>query len=153
MQTTIPTVAESVSILPMTAPLWGLVIFILWTIAVVVLLLTVRIRHLAAGGSPKEFGEINDNNLMWRLFRVQANLVENLPLYLGVVFLLTIREVSGSAVDLLIGVYITFRLFHSIVHLINTDPMLRVLSLGIQFSCLMSLIVLSIFQLSPGLNG
>ncbi len=35
----------------MTVPLWGLVIFILWTIVVVVLLLAVRIRHLAAGGS------------------------------------------------------------------------------------------------------
>ncbi len=72
----------------MTVPLWGLVIFILWTIAVVVLLLAVRIRHLAAGGSPKDFGALDDNSLMWRLFRVQANLVENLPLYLGVVFLL-----------------------------------------------------------------
>jgi hypothetical protein len=31
----------------MTVPLWGLAIFILWTIAVVVMLLAVRIRHLA----------------------------------------------------------------------------------------------------------
>lgn len=38
----------------MTFPVWGLVIFILWTIVVVVLLLTVRIRHLAAGGSIKD---------------------------------------------------------------------------------------------------
>ncbi|HEY9660436.1 MAG TPA: MAPEG family protein, partial [Allocoleopsis sp.] len=83
-------IAENLSALPMTVPLWGLVIFILWTIAVVILLLTVRIRHLAAGGSPKEFGVINDDSLMWRLFRVQSNLVENLPLYLGVVFLLVV---------------------------------------------------------------
>ncbi len=77
----------------MTTPLWGLVIFILWTIAVVVLLLTVRIRHLAAGGDPKDFAAIDDSSLMWRLFRVQANLIENLPLYLGVVFIIRVSGV------------------------------------------------------------
>jgi uncharacterized MAPEG superfamily protein len=128
----------------MTVPLWGLVIFILWTIAVVVLLLAVRIRHLAAGGSPKDFGVIDDNSLLWRLFRVQANLVENLPLYLGVIFLLTIRGISAGVVDLLVSVYITFRLLHSIVHIVGADPRLRVFSLAIQFSCLISLIVLAI---------
>lgn len=137
-------IAQQLSIQPMTIPLWGLVIFILWTITVVVLLLVVRIRHLATGGSPKDFGAIDDNSLMWRLFRVQANLVENLPLYLGVVFLLTIRGVSGGTVDLLVSVYITFRLLHSIVHIVGADPKLRVLSLAIQFSCLISLIVLAI---------
>lgn len=137
-------IAQPLSIQPMTIPLWGLVIFILWTIAVVILLLAVRIRHLAAGGSPKDFGVIDDNNLMWRLFRVQANLVENLPLYLGVVFLLTVSGVSGGVVDLLVSVYISFRLLHSIVHILGADPRLRVLSLAIQFSCLISLIILAI---------
>lgn len=136
--------AEKLSILPMSVPLWGLVIFILWTIAVVVLLLTVRIRHLAAGGSPKDFGVSDDNSLMWRLFRVQSNLVENLPLYLGVVFLLLVRGVSGGAVNVLVSIYITFRLLHSLVHIIGADPRLRVLSLAIQFSCLISLIVLAV---------
>lgn len=139
-------VAESVSGLPMTAPLWGLVIFILWTIAVVLLLLAVRIRHLAAGGSPKDFAVIDDNSLMWRFFRVQANLIENLPLYLGVVLLLIVRGVSGGIVDLLIGVYIAFRLLHSIVHIVGADPRLRILSLAIQFGCLIGLILLAVFQ-------
>lgn len=146
-------IAETLSILPMTAPLWGLVIFILWTIAVVVLLLTVRIRHLAAGGSPKEFGVINDDSLLWRLFRVQSNLIENLPLYLGVVFLLIVRGVSGGVVDLLVSVYITSRLLHSIVHMLRADPRLRIFSLAIQFSCLISLIVLAILKSTPGLDG
>ncbi|WP_416674405.1 MAPEG family protein [Egbenema bharatensis] len=137
-------IAQPLSISPMTVPLWGLVIFMLWTIAVVVFLLAVRIRHLAAGGSPKDFGTIDDNNLMWRLFRVQANLVENLPLYLGVVFLLVIRGASGGRVDLLVSLYITFRLLHSIVHIIGADPRLRVFSLAVQFSCLISLLILTI---------
>ncbi|MGI0489492.1 MAPEG family protein [Pantanalinema rosaneae CENA516] len=145
-QSTSLAIAEQLSMPPMTVPLWGLVIFILWTIAVVVLLLMVRIRHLAAGGSPKDFAVMDDNHLMWRLFRVQANLVENLPLYLGVIFLLTVRGLSGGIVDLLVGIYITFRLLHSIVHIAGADPRLRILSLAAQFSCLISLIVLVILS-------
>jgi len=129
----------------MTFPLWGLVIFILWTIAVVILLLAVRIRHLSAGGSPKDFGTQNDESLLWRLFRVQSNLIENLPLYLGVVFLLTVRGVAGTAVDLLIVAYIVFRLVHSVVHIAGLDPKFRILSLAIQLSCLVALIVMAIF--------
>ena len=131
--------------LNMTFPLWGLAIFIVWTIAVVILLLTVRIRHLSAGGSVKDFGIPNDESLLWRLFRVQSNLVENLPLYLGVIFLLTVRGVSGTAVDLLIVVYIVFRILHSVIHIAQINPIFRVVSLAIQLACLVSLTILAIF--------
>lgn len=135
--------------LNMTFPLWGLAIFILWTIAVVILLITVRIRHLSAGGSPKDFGTPqNDESLFWRLFRVQSNLVENLPLYLGVVFLLTVRGVSGTAVDLLIAAYIGFRILHSVIHIAGINPMFRLLCLVIQLACLVSLTILAIFQVA-----
>lgn len=60
----------------MTIPLWGLAVFIGWMIAVVILLLTVRIRHLSAGGSAKDFGTPNDESLLWRLFRVQRCISE-----------------------------------------------------------------------------
>lgn len=129
----------------MTFPLWGLAIFILWTIAVVILLLAVRIRHLSAGGSVKDFGTQNDESLLWRLFRVQSNLVENLPLYLGVVFLLTIRGVSGTPVDLLIVVYIVFRLVHSVIHIAGINPIFRLVCLVIQLACLVALIVMTFF--------
>lgn len=129
----------------MTFPLWGLAIFILWTIVVVVLLLAVRIRHLAAGGSVKDFGTPNDESLLWRLYRVHANLVENLPLYLGVLFLLTVRGVSGTVVDVLVVVYIGFRILHSLIHIAGVDPMFRLLSLAIQLSCLVALTTLALF--------
>lgn len=137
------------SSLSMTMPLWSLVIFILWMIVVVALLLIVRSRHLAAGGSPQDFGKPNDASLMWRLFRVQSNLVENLPLYLGVVFLLTVRGVSGNAIDSLVVIYIIFRLLHSIIHIVGANPNLRLVSLLVQFSCLVSLVVLAIFRVTP----
>jgi uncharacterized membrane protein YecN with MAPEG domain len=135
----------------MTFPLWGLVILILWTIFIVVLLITVRIRHLAAGGSIKDFGTPNDESLLWRLFRVQSNLVENLPLYIGVVFLLSVRGASVAAIDLLVSVYILARLFHSIIHIAGADPNLRIFGLVIQFGCLMELIALAIFNVIPGI--
>ena len=129
----------------MTMPLWGLAIFIMWTIAVVVLLLAVRIRHLAKGGSVKDFATPDDASLLWRLFRVQANLVENLPLYLGVVLLLIVRNVGGTTIDVLTEVYITFRLIHSIIHIAGLDPIWRLISLIIQLSCLTILITLAVF--------
>ncbi|MEG4327663.1 MAPEG family protein [Microcoleus sp. AT3-A2] len=131
--------------LNMTFPLWGLAIFIVWTIAVVILLLAVRIRHLSAGGSVKDFGTPNDESLLWRLFRVQSNLVENLPLYLGVVFLLTVRGVSGTAVDLLIVAYIVFRLVHSVIHIAGINPIFRLFCLVIQLSCLVTLTLMTFF--------
>lgn len=123
----------------MNFPLWGLVIFIMWTIVIVVLLLIVRIRHLSAGGSVKDFGTPNDESLLWRLFRVQSNLIENLPLYIGVLFLLTVRGVSGIVVDSLIVLYIGFRLIHSMIHIAGIDPRFRLISLMIQLSCLVAL--------------
>jgi uncharacterized MAPEG superfamily protein len=126
-------------------PLWGLAILIVWTIAVVALLLTVRIRHLFAGGSAKDFATPNEESLLWRLFRVHSNLIENLLLYLGVVFLLTVRGVSGTAVNLLIIVYIVFRLVHSVIHIAGIDPKFRLLSLVIQLGCLLTLTILALF--------
>lgn len=132
------------SVSTMTMPLWGLVIFILWTIAVVVLLLAVRIRHLAQGGSPKDFGTPDDASLLWRLYRTQANLVENLPLYLGMVVLLTVRGVAGPIVDALVAVYVGARLVHSGIHMAGLNPMGRLLCLAVQFVCLGALTVLAI---------
>jgi uncharacterized MAPEG superfamily protein len=130
----------------MTVPLWGLVIFIGWTITVVVLLLAVRIRHLSTGGSPKDFGTPNDESLLWRLFRVQSNLVENLPLYIGVVFLLTVRGVSGTVIDSLVIAYITFRLIHSVIHIAGINPIFRLISLAIQLVCLVVLTTFAIIS-------
>ncbi|MBW4528991.1 MAG: MAPEG family protein [Phormidium tanganyikae FI6-MK23] len=129
----------------MTVPLWGLVIFIGWTIAIVCLLLTVRIRHLAVGGAVQDFGIQNDKSPLWRLFRVQANLVENLPLYLGVVFLVTVQGISGTAIDALVITYIAFRLIHSVIHIAGINPIFRVVCLTIQFSCLIALTIVSTF--------
>jgi uncharacterized MAPEG superfamily protein len=122
-----PTEQQTINLpVAMTIPLWGLVIFILWTIAIVVWLITIRIRHLATGGDVKDFGTPDNNSLLWRLFRVQSNLVENLPLYLGVVLLLTLRGTSGLPIDLAIECYLIFRILHSVIHIAGLNPIFRI---------------------------
>ncbi len=128
----------------MTVPLWGLVIFIGWIMAIVLLLVALRIRHVAVGGAVQDFGVQDDRSRFWRLFRVQSNLVENLPLYLGVVVLLTIRGISGTAIDALIIVYMAFRLIHSMIHIAGMNPIFRVGCLAVQFICLIGLMALAI---------
>jgi uncharacterized MAPEG superfamily protein len=58
--------------------------------------------------------------------------------------LLTVRGISGTAIDLLAVAYILFRLIHSIIHIAGLNPMLRVWCLAIQFGCLIVLISLAI---------
>lgn len=128
----------------MTPPLWGLAIFILWAIAVVILLLAVRIRHLSTGGAVKDFGIQNEESLLWRLLRVHANLIENLSLYAAVVLLLTVRGVSGTAIDLLVVAYIVFRLIHSVIHIAGFEPKFRLFSFAIQLGCLVALTTLAV---------
>lgn len=129
----------------MTFPLWGLAILILWAIVLVIALLITRIRHLSSGGTIKDFGTPNDESLLWRLLRAHSNLIENLTLYAGVVFLLTWRAVSGTAVDLLIVAYTGFRILHSVIHIARIDPTFRLLCLAIQLGCLVALTGLAVF--------
>lgn len=128
----------------MNPPLWGLVVFILWAIAVVILLLAVRIRHLSTGGAIEDFGTPNEESLLWRLFRVHANLIENLCLYAAVVLLLTVRGVSGTAINLLVVAYIGFRLIHSVIHIAGLNANFRLFCFAIQLGCLVALTTLSV---------
>ncbi|MEM9540651.1 MAG: MAPEG family protein [Cyanobacteria bacterium P01_E01_bin.42] len=128
----------------MSVPLWGLCVFIIWTMAIAILLIAVRLRHLQQGGSVTDFGDPTGNKLLWRVFRSQANCVENLPLYAGVVLLLEVREIGNGAIDALVAIYIGFRLLHSLIHIFGFNPNFRVACLGVQFACLLGLMGLAI---------
>jgi hypothetical protein len=60
----------------LTVPLLCLLAFVAWTIALVAALTIARLRHLANGGSVRDFGVPDDRRLVWRLFRAHANCVE-----------------------------------------------------------------------------
>lgn len=101
---------------PMTVPLWCLVAFVVWTVALVVALSVARLRHLAAGGAVRDFGVPDDRRLIWRLYRAHVNCLENLPLFGSVVLVAAVRGVSGYALDGLAVLYLIARLGQSIVH-------------------------------------
>jgi len=127
-----------------TVPLGVLAIYIVWTIAVVVMLLGARRKFLAAGGDSREFSIPNGDNLIWRLFRAQVNLVENLPLYAGVVLILSIRGITGGTADALALIYIVFRVAHSVLHVLGFYAGLRLACLIVQFICLIGLVLVAI---------
>lgn len=128
----------------MTIPLWVLAIFVLWTIAVVVMLIAARFRFLASGGDVRAFGMPDDTNLVWRLFRAQANLVENLPLYAGAVLILSVRGITGGGADALALIYITFRIAHSVIHILGLYAGLRLACLTVQLGCLVGMVLLAV---------
>ncbi len=132
---------------PMTVPLWCLIAVIAWTIALVVALTIVRLRHLAAGGSPKDFGVPDDQRLMWRLFRAHQNAVENLPLFATVVLVATVRGIGGPGVDVLSVIYVLARVGQTAVHVSPTAGIpgyRRLAFLVVQLACLLGLAVMAI---------
>ncbi len=128
----------------MTVPLWGLAIYVVWIVFVVVMLLGARGRHLAAGGDVAAFGIPDDSKLIWRLFRVQANLVENLPLYAAVVLIISIRGVSSGTIDALVIIYMVARIAHSVIHIYGADPRFRLACLLVQLLSLLGLVGLAV---------
>jgi uncharacterized MAPEG superfamily protein len=130
--------------MPMTIPLWSLAFFVAWTIFVVIFLLGVRTRILMSGGSPAEFGVPDDRKLVWRLFRTQANCVENLPLFAAVVLVAAVRGVDSGALDILSLVYMAGRVAQSTIHMAGINPMYRFAMLVVQLLSLVGMLILAV---------
>ena len=131
---------------PMTVPLWCLVGFVIWTVALVVALSVVRLRHLAAGGSVRDFGVPDDRRLIWRLYRAHLNCLENLPLFASLVLVATVRGVTGQALDALAVLYLLARIGQSTVHVAPGAGLRgnqRFAFLIVQLACLLALAVLA----------
>lgn len=65
-----------------------------------------------------------------RVRRAHANAMENVPLFLITGFLLTLTDVSTVAAGVLFGVFVAFRLLHSVAYVRSLQP-LRTASFGI----------------------
>lgn len=100
----------------LTIPLLCLLGFVAWTIALVIALTIARLRHLARGGSIREFGVPDDRRLIWRLFRAHVNCVENLPLFAAVVLVAAVAGRNDVVLDLLAVVYLFARMGQSLFH-------------------------------------
>lgn len=104
----------------MTFPLWMLLGFAMWTVAV--LLFTVGIyrwtRILTRRAAINSFrADVVDGDEWYRrAMRAHANCVENLPVFAVVVFALYASGISTRATDALAGVVLVARIVQSIVH-------------------------------------
>ena len=134
----------------MTIPLWCLAGLVLLSLALLLALLGARLRHLSSGGSVRDFGIPDERRLVWRLFRAHANSVENLPLFIALVVIASVRGVGGAALDVLSLLYFAARLGHSVVHVAGGPGNARLAFLVVQVACLLGILGLLVQPLQPG---
>lgn len=130
----------------MNYPLWVLAVYIAWAMLILMSMFIARTRHLASGGSYADFGKQDSSLLIYRLSRAHLNCLENLPLYIGVVVIIQARGVSNTIIDAFCFLYIVFRVAHSLIHILNINPILR-------FGCLLGQIVCLFGLLAYGIAG
>ena len=130
----------------MDFPLWTLAIFVAWTLLLLMSMFVARSRHLARGGSYADFGKQDSSLLIHRISRAHLNCIENIPLFIGVVVILEVREISGMTINVLCAIYMALRIGQSIIHILNFNPLLR-------FACLLGQIVCLFGLLSYGTTG
>lgn len=134
----------------MTIPLWCLAGLVVLSLALLLALLAVRLRHLSSGGSVRDFGIPDERKLGWRLFRAHANAVENLPLFIALVVIASVRGVGGAALDVLSVLYFAARVGHSTVHVAGAPGNARLAFLLLQVACLLGILGLVV---QPPLSG
>jgi uncharacterized MAPEG superfamily protein len=105
----------------MDIPLWMLLGYALWTIAVLVLAIgTYRFSRILTGrAGMASFPADGRDGAAWyqRAMRAHANCVENLPLFIAVVFALEACGVRGRAVDWMAATALLARIGQSVVHI------------------------------------
>jgi uncharacterized MAPEG superfamily protein len=136
----------------MTVPLWCLLALVVWIVWLVVALTVVRFGHLSSGGAVRDFGVPDDRRLIWRLYRAHQNALENVPLFGLVVLVITVRGVTGTAVDVLAIVYAAARIAHTLVHVAPGAGLpgnRRLWLLFLQHASLLGLVVLAALPGGP----
>jgi uncharacterized MAPEG superfamily protein len=136
----------------MTVPLWCLLALVVWIVWLVLALTVVRFGHLSSGGAVRDFGVPDDRRLIWRLYRAHQNALENVPLFAIVVLVVTVRGVTGTAVDVLAVGYTAARIAHTLVHVAPGAGLpgnRRLWLLLVQLACLLGLAVLAALPTRP----
>lgn len=128
----------------MNYPLLTLAIFVAWTMIILMSMFIARTRHLTNGGSYADFGKQDSALLIYRFSRAHINCIENLPLFIGAVVIIQLREVASIFIDALCVAYIVFRIAHSLIHIMNINPILRFACLLGQIVCLSGLLAFGI---------
>ena len=127
----------------MTIPVWVLLAFAAWTLAV--LFGSVGVyrwsRILTGRASVREWRADLQQGCEWyqRAMRAHMNCVENLPIYGAVVLAAFVAGVSSTVIDYLAAVFLAARIGQSLVHIAmpQTEPIaaLRFTLFFVQIAC------------------
>jgi len=114
----------------MTIPLWVLLAFAVWTIAVLMVGIGVRRWTLILTGRAQlmEFpADTPHGSLAYRrAIRAHANCLENLPVYSAIVIAGYASQTNASVMGWLAIVFLIARVLQSLVHMIFTETNLTV---------------------------
>jgi hypothetical protein len=114
----------------MTIPLWVLLAFAVWTIAVLLTGIGIRRWALILAGRAQltDFpADQPHGSLAYRrAVRAHANCVENLPVYGAIALCTYTAQVSAPVVDTLALAFIAARVCQSLVHMLSAETNLTV---------------------------
>jgi hypothetical protein len=115
----------------MTIPLWVLLGFALWTLAILMAGIGIRRWSLILTGRAQLIDFPADvahgSNAYRRAVRAHANCVENLPVFGAIVLVLYAAHVGSSAIDSLAVVFLIARICQSTIHMAFVETNMTVL--------------------------
>lgn len=133
----------------MTPPLTCLLLFVLWTILLLLSVGASRVWQIARGGKkPSDFpGDVpHGGDAYRRLNRAHLNCVENLPLFAAVVLAAAVLGVDNGWLDRLAVVSVVARVGQSTTHILsgsNRAVQVRFSFFGIQVLCLLAMLAIT----------
>ena len=136
----------------MTIPMWMLLGFATWTLALLIATVGAYrwLNILFSGATIASFRSDRLEGEDWyrRGTRAHANCVENLPVFGAIVFVMTAIGVEGAAVDYLCAVVLIARVCQSLVHVshVQTDAFVavRFSFFSVQLVCFLALIAIAV---------
>jgi uncharacterized MAPEG superfamily protein len=132
----------------MTPPLWSLLGFVVWTMAIVGFGIGGRrLPPIFAGrAKPRDFpaDQPHGNDAYRRTLRAHANCVENLPLFGSLVVVAALIGLKSELFDWLAVSFLVARILQSSVHMAsgsNRAIMVRFAFFCVQFVCMLGMVL------------
>ncbi len=110
----------------MTTPLYALIGFVFWTIAIVGAIGLARVSQVASGkvaANAFPSGQPHGGDRYWRMNRAHMNCLENLPLFAAVVLTGHVTGLTDGAFATLSQVYLGARIAQTTAHIASNSVM------------------------------
>jgi uncharacterized MAPEG superfamily protein len=105
----------------MTTPVWVLLLFVFWTILVLIGSIGIyRLGRVFTGRARARdyaFPDLDPGEWHRRAIRAHLNCVENLPIFAAIVLAIVASGLKSATLDRLALVFLVARVLHTIVHL------------------------------------